>query len=195
MLIWGLAIASGLIGLMHYETAPGFAGTVLRDWPSASRISRSEDGAHLVMFAHPRCPCTRASMRELAQLMSDCRGQVNADVVFLTPPGDAQDWTNTDLWQAAQAIPGVRVMADEAGRERDLFGVATSGHLLLYRGDGKLMFSGGITAARGHSGDNTGRSAVTRLLNHGTADRTQTHIFGCPLHNPSTETRGTDCVD
>jgi hypothetical protein len=44
-----------------------------------------------------------------------------------------------------------------------------------------LIFSGGITAARAHPGDNAGRSALVALLNRAPADRAGTNVFGCPL--------------
>jgi hypothetical protein len=75
----------------------------------------------------------------------------------------------------------VSVAADDEGREHARFGVETSGHVLLYDAAGKLMFSGGITPSRGHSGDNTGRDAVVRLLRHGGVERTKTPVFGCSL--------------
>jgi hypothetical protein len=55
-----------------------------------------------------------------------------------------------------------------------------------------LLFSGGITAARGHAGDNAGRSELVSLLNggpvapaatlnRGGSARDATSVFGCPL--------------
>jgi hypothetical protein len=57
----------------------------------------------------------------------------------------------------------------------------------LYGPGGDLLFSGGITAARGHSGDNCGRSTIISLLTEETANApvragpAQTFVFGCPL--------------
>jgi hypothetical protein len=67
----------------------------------------------------------------------------------------------------------------EAGR----FGAETSGHTLLYGADGRLLFSGGITASRGHAGENAGESAIIALVNHQTPLRSQTLVFGCSLTN------------
>jgi hypothetical protein len=43
------------------------------------------------------------------------------------------------------------------------------------------MFSGGITDARGHAGDNDGRDAVEAYLTGGVPGCTQTPVFGCPI--------------
>jgi hypothetical protein len=73
---------------------------------------------------------------------------------------------------------------DGGGVEARRFRVATSGHVLLYDVRGLLIFSGGITAARGHRGDSYGRAAVhDRILNpEGT--RSGSPVFGCPLAAP-----------
>jgi hypothetical protein len=50
------------------------------------------------------------------------------------------------------------------GHEACLFGAATWGQTMVYGRDGRLLFSGGITAARGHYGDNAGTQAIAALL-------------------------------
>jgi hypothetical protein len=46
-----------------------------------------------------------------------------------------------------------------------------------------LLFSGGITASRGHAGGNAGESAIVALVNHQTPAQTETLVFGCALAN------------
>jgi hypothetical protein len=130
---------------------------------------------------HPHCPCSRASIGELALLMAHCQGRVDAQVLFLQPAEMSSDWVLTDLWREAARIPGVTVSRDEAGREARLFGAETSGDTALYDGQGRLMFHGGITIARGHSGDNPGRDALEALLLGTPTQQTNTPVFGCSL--------------
>jgi hypothetical protein len=47
------------------------------------------------------------------------------------------------------------------------------------------VFSGGITASRGHEGDNAGRAAIEQLVRHERADRLSTWVFGCALFAPA----------
>jgi hypothetical protein len=101
--------------------------------------------------------------------------------VFVRPSGFAQDWERTDLWTSAAMIPGVAVSADNEGVEGRRFASQTSGQVMLYGADGYLLFSGGVTAARGHSGDNTGRDAIVALLTGNGSAVEQTPVFGCPL--------------
>lgn len=177
---WIVALSFGSRSLLNYESTPGRIGTVPQNWPG-SRIQLAHDRATLVMLAHPRCPCTRASLGELAQIMAQAEDRIVAYVLFLKPEGSSSDWEKTGLWRSAAAIPGVTVLPDMEGAEARRFGVETSGHTVLFDNEGRLLFSGGITGSRGHSGDNAGRSAIVSLLRNHRADRAQTSVFGCSL--------------
>ena len=185
-LLWLLMVGTGLKILWDYEATPGSTRTPSSQWPSGSRISRGPT-ATLVMFAHPHCPCTRASIGELALLMARCQGQVSAHVLFLKPQGFNGDWVHSDLWRSAAAIPGVQVAVDEDGQEAKRFSAMTSGYTLLYDRQGHVLFRGGITSSRGHSGENAGRDAIVSLLTTGRAERTQTPVFGCSILNAPAE--------
>jgi hypothetical protein len=99
----------------------------------------------------------------------------------MTPTSFAEGWENTDLWGTAAGIPGVTVVRDDDGREARRFGAETSGQTLLYDERGVLVFSGGITGARAHAGNNVGRQSLVALLNHEPAARSGTNVFGCSL--------------
>ena len=113
------------------------------------------------------------------------QGKIGAYVLFLKPESADDAWTSGGIIANAQEIPGVKVLSDCDGKMAQLFGVKASGHVLVYDGAGRLCFSGGITAARGHEGENVGTDSLFGLLNRGTADASATPIFGCPLFNPS----------
>ena len=120
-------------------------------------------------------------MSELALLMAACKGHLQAYVLFYAPKGAADSWTKTDLWANAARIPGVVVQADADGEEARRFHATTSGQTILYDEKGQLRFSGGITAGRGHSGDNAGRTAIVALVLTGKSEQQQTHVYGCSL--------------
>ena len=119
--------------------------------------------------------------------MAHSQGRLTAYVLFLKPKGLSAEWEKTDLWQSANNIPGVSVILDDDGREARLFQAATSGQTLLYDSEGRLVFKGGITASRGHSGDNAGRSAIVAIVNAEMPDRTDTYVFGCALFDLQSE--------
>ena len=181
---WIGALAFGLRGLANYANTPGQVGDVPRMWPAKAKIQRAFDRPTLVMLAHPRCPCSRASVDELAQVMTQAQGKVRAYVLFMQPDG-SPEWEDTGLRRSAAATPGVTVLSDNEGAEAQLFGAETSGHTLLFDAQGKLIFNGGITASRGHAGDNTGQSAVVSLINGQNVSHSATLVFGCALkgHN------------
>ncbi len=188
-IVWASLVASGLWWLWSYESTPGLAGTPPSQWPSSSMIPLAGDRPTLVMLAHPRCPCTRASLGELASVMAHGNGRIRAYVLFIKPSGSSDDWEKTDLWQSASRIPGVIVLKDSEGFEAGLLNTATSGHTLVYSKQGQLVFSGGITGSRGHFGDNVGEGSVVAILKEEVPEQTETSVFGCPLFNPRSECR------
>jgi hypothetical protein len=192
---WVAAVAFGARILLKYESAPGRTGPVPAAWPVASAIERSADKSTLIMLAHPHCPCTRASVGELAQIMARAQGKTNAYVVFIKPSGAGPDWDDTDLRRTAATIPGVKVLTDANGTEADRFGIQTSGHTLLFDRSGALLFSGGITSSRGHAGGNTGESAILAALNGRRVDHTRTPIFGCALTKQPQQAEGIKCLN
>ena len=186
-ILWLLVISIGLWMLWGYENTPGKAAEPPKQWPADSKILPARDHATLVMLAHPHCPCTRATIGELASIMAHSQGRLTAYVLFLKPTGFSEEWEKSDLWQSAASIPGVTAVIDDEGAEANRFHAATSGQTLLYDAAGLLQFSGGITGSRGHSGDNAGQAAIVSLVNSGAADLTETSVFGCPLFDPNSE--------
>ncbi|HKR11430.1 MAG TPA: hypothetical protein VJT15_05195 [Pyrinomonadaceae bacterium] len=186
---WALVTVLGVGVLWSYENAPGTGATAPSRWPVDSSIRPAAERATLVMLAHPHCPCTRASIGELDRLMAQAQGRLTAYVLFLKPAGSPDDWEKSDLWQSAARIPDVNVVLDDDGVESRRFHAMTSGQTVVYDNAGRLLFSGGITRSRGHSGDNEGRSAIVSLLNAGEADRAETAVFGCPLYQTGSECR------
>ena len=141
--------------------------------------------ARLLVFAHPQCPCSRATVRELSAIMAQNRRSVDAYVLFLAPQSEGDLWVKGALWQEAAGIPGLHLVEDSGGREAQLFGASTSGQVLLYDSRGRLLFKGGITAARGHVGPNAGSEAILHLLLGSAGPRKTTPVFGCSLRNES----------
>ena len=178
----GTAVLGGR-ALLKYENSPGEVGRVAPAWPPNSAVQLASDRPTLVMTVHPLCPCTRASVAELAELMARVQGKVRAYVLVYTPRETGSDWQNSDLRRAAADIPGVTVLSDIDGEEAERLGAETSGHAFLFDPTGRLVFNGGITASRGHAGDNAGESAIVSLINDHASKRSQTFVFGCSLKN------------
>lgn len=181
--LWALTVASGFAILLQHSAQPGQQAVAHTQWPAGSTLKPYKNTSTLLMFVHPHCPCTRASLNELSKLMARCTGKVKATVVFFRPANTDADWARTDNWYSACSIPGVAAVADKDGRERKIFGAFTSGEVLLYNKEGILLFHGGITSGRGHEGDNLGSTSIQSILKKGSAcaEPTSTNTFGCPL--------------
>jgi hypothetical protein len=178
--IWLIAVAAGLRALWGYSFTPAASGAVATQWPRETTLVRGGQPT-LVMFLHPQCPCSTASVDELAKIVARCRDQVAVKIVAVKPAGVDSSWESTPLLERARALPGVKVSIDSEGREAARFGAVASGHVELFDTAGKLLFSGGITSARGHEGDNAGSDAIVNLTQHHLAATAQTNVFGCSL--------------
>jgi len=181
---WCAAVLVGFGILAQYSAIPGPAGRPVKHWPVETSISRSENRDTLILFLHPRCPCSSASLEEFNRLIAQAPAALEPHVVFVRPAGLPPKWEQTDLWSAAGAMPGVEVIVDNEGVEARRFGATTSGTAVLFDCSGGQLFFGGITGARGHAGDNPGKSAVLSAISSGSAEPFSPPVFGCPLFDP-----------
>ena len=181
---WAGMMACGFIQMSRYATTACDRGESRPNWPHDAALARDPGRANLVMFVHPRCPCSRASIAGLHEIMERHRDLVSAHILFLKPADCSESWSATDLWESAAAIPGAQLVRDDEGLEARRFGAATSGHVMLFEKSGQLAFSGGITASRGHRGESAGRQAIVDLLMQRPAPES-TPVFGCSLFESS----------
>ncbi len=188
--LWVSCLSIGMLLLTKTAGKPGTQVEAPPNWPKGSSIVPNPNEPTLVMFAHPRCSCTRASLAELDRLLAQSPTRVCAHVVFIQPTETDQNWTGGELWRTAEKIPGVQVHADAGGVEAQRFNVETSGDVLLYGADAILRFHGGITMARGHEGDNAGRSAILAILK-GKKTQSSGLVFGCALFDSPPPTNNT----
>ena len=76
---WALLLTFGFGALWRYELSPGEQADAPRGWPGASAVVPPEGKPTVVMFAHPRCPCTRASLGELSKICATAGDRANVD--------------------------------------------------------------------------------------------------------------------
>lgn len=184
VLAWAAGVAWGFQKIETYSATPGMAAAAPANWPGSTLIVPQPGRSTLVMFIHPQCSCTRASLAELKTILDRTHGAVSAWVVVLKPSGMHDEWVHSDTWETARRMSGVTLVVDDQGAEADRFGALTSGHTVLYSAAGALEFSGGITAARGHVGENSGERNVVSLVSTGKAESSRHEVFGCGLHEP-----------
>lgn len=180
---WAALVGTGIVFLYHYEATSGKRGAIVSEWPAGSAVVPGDKAYQLVMVAHPHCPCTRASFGELERLMARVSKNLDVHMLFSKPRQYPEKWIHSGLFSKASTTRGVRVVIDEDGMEAKLFGGTTSGQVFLFNRAGELLFSGGITASRGHSGDNLGRSTIIDIVQNGKDGLHQTPFFGCALQD------------
>lgn len=188
-LTWLGSVVVGLAMMAAFANRPGPTALAPARWPAQSRITPDTVRPTLVMFAHPQCDCTRASLAELAELMARSRRRANAVVVFIQPREAESDWEASSTWRDATRIPSVTAIRDDDAVESKRFGAETSGQTVLYDKDGNLLFSGGMTGARGHVGDNAGFESLLALLGGGGQPQATAAVFGCGLFAPPDQIR------
>jgi hypothetical protein len=176
---WLVVVSLGMGLVVQHSLAAGEPADAPLDWPRESTLELDAERPTLVLSVHPQCACTRATLAELARLMTRLSGAARVYVVMNLPEGVGDDWEQTDLWRSAARIEGATLIADRGGRETRRFGARTSGQVLLYGPDRALWFAGGITPTRAHEGDSIGRRRIVALVTGAAADRATSVVYGC----------------
>lgn len=184
VVLWSAAVVGGIQRIWVYKETPGGQSSAPTAWPGSSLVKADRERTTLMMFVHPLCVCTRASLTELREALDTTGGSAAVWIVLLSPQGIAQQWDERKITDIAKRIPEAIIVTDVEGTEADRFGASTSGHVVVYDRDGKLAFSGGITGARGHIGDNEGRQGLIVTLRGGSDHPGEHPIFGCGLDDP-----------
>ena len=190
VVLWLSLSSAALYALAEYGTEAGAVAPAPALWPASlpTGITPAEDKATVVLFAHPLCPCTRATLVEFESLTNRLYGLFDLHVLFFEPADPSampEVWGASDLRQLASSLPGTRLHADVDGQLARHFGAYTSGQVLLYDTSGSLRFAGGITPSRGHTGSNPGRGTlVSNILSDPGVDPLApvlNPVFGCGL--------------
>ena len=163
--------------LMTYAGAAGKSVAVTNDWPSDSQLEK-KDAYHLVMFLHPGCGCSKASLAELSRLMAD-QSELSAQIIFMKSAKLEKLFSENSLVNQAKLIPRSKIFYDQDGAEALRFGAETSGLTHLYK-KSELLFAGGLTMARGHEGESVGKNAILSHLKHQEAEK-KSLVFGCDI--------------
>lgn len=174
IVFWAGLVAAGFFAWEAFDAAPGSIGPI-------GAADRTPTGrGSLVVFLHPHCPCSRATLAELAALP---RG-ADVQVVFVRPGGTPADWEHGEALRMASELPGVAVRTEVGEDEAHRNGAATSGHAVARDAAGTVVFRGGITPGRGRRGDNPGVRAVAAVLRGEAPAVAEWPVFGCPLFAP-----------
>lgn len=135
----------------------------------------------LLVFLHPHCPCSRATLGELRTILDHSREPLSVEIWMIRPEGATADWNDSILVGESTSLPNVRVRWDERGEAARRYDARTSGEVLMFDPARRLRFRGGITASRGHPGWNRGTESIRGILRGDATPFSQTSVYGCPL--------------
>ncbi len=190
VLLWVFPIAY-LLGswmLADYSNRPGNVGVVPADLNAVDEFSNwmteeslvSSDEPTLILFYHPHCPCTKATIENLRQAVDRSKDRIRIVAFGFCPSDQPDSWISSPLTTNLRRLKA-SVVADKSGEYCSKFGVTTSGHVLLYGHQGQLLFSGGITSGRGHEGVCPATRDLVKQIKAEAGSQIRWPVFGCSI--------------
>lgn len=178
MMVWVVALLGAVGSLQAYAGQAGRAGNAA-GWPSA--LGPAPAAPTLLVAVHPRCPCTAATIDELAGVLGRVPSPPRV-VALVFAPERSERWPETTrVTRRLRDELQAELVNDPRGDLAAAIGAFTSGHVVLFGSDGRPIFRGGVTPSRGHGGPNAGATALTDLLCGRAAATSSSAVFGCPI--------------
>ena len=174
-------ISVQLVRGLTFEFQPQAVEAAVSGWPKDVPLSVGKSGT-IVLFLHPHCPCSRATITQLDRLCTiAAHDKVAVHIVFVGTTADEL----TGLTKAAESLPGVQTHFDSSRALARRFSASVSGETFAFDGQHKLIFHGGLTSARGHAGDSYALTALADWLRDGVLPAASSArrfpTFGCRL--------------
>lgn len=195
VIIWLALSICTMTSFWAYEATPGTPPAVAECAPAESSILLASEHSTLVVFIHPKCVCTNATLLELRRIWNQFDSTVQPKCIFaLRQPADRRSaWIETSIERMCRDFPEATVLYDYGGLEAKRHGITTSGTCILYASNGHRIFCGGITASRGHQGPAYGQDLLLERMktfssnselhcsNQPGLNHDVCPAFGCPL--------------
>jgi hypothetical protein len=137
--------------------------------------------SRIVMFAHPLCPCTRASLIKLGEVALQVKDQSQIRVVFVTRGLNPEDVTTSKTLALARQLKHVTTELDESGTEECLYQATVSGEVFAFDAQGERIFHGGLTSGRGHLGVASSQEYLEQLITGKATEPLDAAVYGCRL--------------
>lgn len=181
LLVSATLLLSGFYFFERYGFTPGEQVAAPDRYPASMSYLIDPETPTLLVFAHPKCSCTQATLRELSRLRTRVQSKMAVHVLISYDPNDK--FESQRIEKQAREIAGIQVSVDLNRKIAKSFNALTSGQTILYAPEGNILFQGGITASRGHEGANHGVEEIERIVS-GPFIKTKysrTPTFGCHL--------------
>jgi hypothetical protein len=188
LLAFAVTIGTGGWALSDYSYRPGESGNAVANLNSLANeleLFRNEHETNLelptlILFFHPHCPCTNSTIRNLERLSVQLSKRANIVAFGFCPKLENDSWIESPITSALKRLEA-NVVVDKDGQHCSKFGAFTSGHVLLYGHNGELLFTGGITAGRGHEGDCAATWDLLQKVDGLSTSISRWPVYGCPI--------------
>ena len=175
----GLVLSALVMGFYQFALKSGDHQAIAA-WQDNLDLPLIEPGPNLVMFLHPRCGCSLASLKELKQLVDRSPADLKVTLVIMKYE-QVPDADEKDFQEGLKGIRGARILRDPAGNMAKNLGAMTSGITYLVANDRKIIFQGGLTPSRGHEGETIGQAFILDWLRTRREATVLEKVFGCGL--------------
>ena len=118
--LWLSASIAGMTTLWNHEARPGIPAAAPTSWPRDSALSKQPSKAAMLVWIHPHCPCSWATIRELERLLVHVSDDTDCQIILTRPAECGSDFVESDLTRAIRKIRGVSVVVDDDQRESSL---------------------------------------------------------------------------
>ena len=183
IVVWLALMVGSYAWLLRYSFAVGKTAVAPRTIPAELGLPARLARPQLFLALHPRCPCSRATVNELAKILTQAPNASDVTVFMYKPSREPARWLEGALLDACRRM-GCQIRPDPDGRLAASLGSLTSGGVVLYDAEGKLRYQGGITGSRGHEGDNAGEQGIIEILHGRRSSHKSMPVFGCPIQQP-----------
>ncbi len=189
LVAWTTFLACAMISLVIYPSQPGRAANAPWIFPETVTVFPRIPKPVLVVFLHPHCPCSGSTLEKIQSIMERSSSEIDCRVYVVIPPEAPEGWEDGHINNRLRDLKNATVEIDRNGSIASQFSASTSGQVLLYRDDGVLAFSGGITSNQSHAGRCLGLLALDERLQTKDLPFAQSPVFGCPLFNSEANCR------
>ncbi len=134
----------------------------------------------VILFYHPHCPCTKATVNNFKTISENIEARVHLLALAYRPKDSNETWIETEITKQLREL-GFEIATDTDGTFCRQFDVYTSGHILVYESNERLVFNGGITTSRGHEGSNYALADFLKSIDGSRDANSVWPVFGCPI--------------
>lgn len=182
--VWSAGLLAGSVWLIDHSSKPGEVELNIKSWPTETHLAQHSGKPQVLVFVHPMCSCSEVTLAEMSSLFQRLNTPCEISLVISTTDHTSIPENRVHGFETWCQQVGAHLVWDFGRSEARRFGVTTSGHVFLFSSDGNLQFQGGVTAGRGHHGENPGLSSLVELLTNTQPRKSSRDCFqtyGCPL--------------